>query len=189
MEQLARMARVGTSPAILLMVSKVYVPVLFPTTWLIAWTSLRIDRALGLEAGLFPWPTNFAVAAVSLLLGLLIVGLAYTDLVELGEGSPSPTAGRTRRLVVRGLYAHCRNPSVHGKLLGVLSVGFALNSPAFCFMLIPPILALSLIEKVVRQEPQLIEVFGAEYEEYRKHVPLFIPRLRPWRPDSAPRRA
>jgi protein-S-isoprenylcysteine O-methyltransferase Ste14 len=28
---------------------------------------------------------------------------------------------------------------------------------------------------VVRQEPQLVEVFGEEYERYRKEVPLFIP--------------
>jgi protein-S-isoprenylcysteine O-methyltransferase Ste14 len=33
----------------------------------------------------------------------------------------------------------------------------------------------SLVEKVWRQEPQLVEVFGEEYERYRKEVPLFIP--------------
>ena len=181
MDQWRRMIRVGLSPQILLMVSKVYVPVLFPTTFLIAWTSLAVDRALGLGAFL-PWGVNFAVAAVSLAAGLLVVGLAYTDLVDLGGGSPSPTAGRTTRLVVRGVYAHCRNPSVHGKLLGVLSVGFVLNSPSFCFMLIPAILVVSLVEKVVRQEPQLIAIFGEEYDEYRKHVPLFLPRLTPWQP-------
>ena len=60
-----RMIRVGLSPQILLMVSKVYVPVLFPTTFLIAWTSLAVDRALGLGPFL-PWGVNFAVAAASL---------------------------------------------------------------------------------------------------------------------------
>jgi protein-S-isoprenylcysteine O-methyltransferase Ste14 len=74
-----------------------------------------------------------------------------------------------------GIYAHSRNPSVFGKLFGVLSVGFALNSASFCFILVPLLLAGSLVEKVVRQEPQLVEVFGEEYERYRKEVPLFIP--------------
>lgn len=175
------MIRVGLSPQILLMVSKVYIPVLFPTTFLIAWTSLAVDRWLGV-ASFLPWGLNYAIAALSMASGLAVVGFAYTDLVDLGGGSPSPTAGRTTKLVVRGVYAHCRNPSVHGKLLGVLSVGFVLNSASFCFILIPAILAVSLIEKVVRQEPQLIEIFGDEYEEYRKNVPLFIPRLTPWRP-------
>ena len=37
------------------------------------------------------------------------------------------------------------------------------------------LLTISLVEKVVRQEPQLVEVFGEDYEQYRKDVPLFIP--------------
>ncbi len=181
MADLGQMVRVGLSPQILLMVSKVYVPVLFPTTFLFAFGSLSLDRALGVE-GFIPAPLNYAVAAASLAFGLMIVGLAYTDLVIEGDGSPSPTAGRTQRLVAKGLYARCRNPSVWGKLFGVLSVGFALNSFAFCFLLIPIVLAISLTEKVVRQEPQLVAFFGPEYEEYRKNVPLFLPRLTPWRP-------
>ena len=60
-------------------------------------------------------------------------------------------------------------------MLGVLSVGFALDSPVFCLGLVPLLLAGSLTEKVWRQEPQLVEVFGEEYEAYRAVVPLFIP--------------
>jgi len=54
-------------------------------------------------------------------------------------------------------------------------VGFALNSMAFCFILTPLLLTGSLIEKVWRQEPQLVEIFGDEYLQYQKEVPLFIP--------------
>ena len=64
---------------------------------------------------------------------------------------------------------------MHGKLLGVLAVGFALNSISFCFVLVPLLLAGSLVEKVVRQEPVLVEIFGDEYVQYQKEVPLFIP--------------
>jgi protein-S-isoprenylcysteine O-methyltransferase Ste14 len=177
------MTKTMLSPPILLMVSKVYVPVLFPVTFLFVLASAWLDRALGLPPFL-PVPANVAVAAASMTLGLAVVAWSYTNLVIDGEGSPSPTAGRTRRLVVGGPYAHCRNPSVHGKLLGVLAVGFALNSAAFCFVLVPCVLALSLAEKVLRQEPQLIEAFGDEYREYRENVPLFLPRLTPW---QAPR--
>ena len=74
-----------------------------------------------------------------------------------------------------GIYAWCRNPSIWGKLLGVVAVGFALNSFAFCFIIVPLLLAGSLVEKVVRQEPQLIEIFGEEYIAYRREVPLFVP--------------
>ncbi len=177
------MVKVGTSPEILLMVSKVYIPVLFPTTFLIAWLSLRADAWLGVSSFL-PSPWHYGIAALSMALGMAIWLISYTHLVSMGDGSPSPTAGRTRKLVVRGVYAHCRNPSVWGKLFGVLSVGIVLNSASFCFLLIPAILAVSLVEKVVRQEPQLVDVFGEEYEEYREHVPLFLPRITPWRPDA-----
>lgn len=170
----AAVLRVTTTPQILLMVSKVYIPVLFPLTFLIALASLKLDAALGIRAFL-PEPANLVIAAASLLTGLFVVGVSYAELVTKGEGSPSPTAGRTVKLVRSGIYAWCRNPSVHGKLFGVLSVGFALNSFSFCCILVPLLLTGSLVEKVVRQEPQLVAIFGAEYEAYRREVPLFIP--------------
>lgn len=172
---LARSVRVALTPQILLMVSKVYIPVLFPVTFLIALTAMNIDRGLGFADGFLPVPANYYVAAASLAAGLLVVGITYAELVFRGEGSPSPTAGRTQKLVRSGIYAYCRNPSVHGKLLGVLAVGFALNSFSFCFLLVPLLLAGSLIEKVVRQEPVLVEIFGDEYVQYQKEVPLFVP--------------
>ncbi len=172
---LVRSVRVALTPQILLMVSKVYIPVLFPVTFLIALAALNLDRALGFADGFLPAPANLYIAAVSLVVGLLVVGITYAELVFRGEGSPSPTAGRTMKLVRSGIYAYCRNPSVHGKLLGFLAVGFALNSVSFVFILAPLLLAGSLWEKVARQEPQLVEIFGEEYERYRNEVPLFVP--------------
>lgn len=170
----ASAVRVVRTPQILLMVAKVYIPVLFPLTFLIALVALAIDRALGMTAFL-PSPVNYGVAILSLLSGLGIVGVSYAELVFVGAGSPSPTAGRTMRLVRSGIYAYSRNPSVIGKLLGVLSVGFALNSFAFCCILVPFLLVGSLVEKVWRQEPVLVEIFGDEYVTYKNEVPLFLP--------------
>ncbi|MCB9744636.1 MAG: isoprenylcysteine carboxylmethyltransferase family protein [Alphaproteobacteria bacterium] len=167
--------RAGLSKEILLMVAKVYIPVLFPFTFLIGLSATALDRALGFEHGFLPSPANYGIAALTFLVGLGLWLLTYEQLVHRGEGSPSPTAGRTQKLVTSGIYAYCRNPSIHGKLVGVLSVGIALNSLSFCFILIPALLSISLVEKVVRQEPQLVEVFGEEYTRYRDQVPLFIP--------------
>ena len=167
--------RAALRPTIINMVAKVYVPVLFPLTFLIALMALKIDVLLGFKGGFIPQPANLFVGAISFLLGGALWLWTYEQLTRLGEGSPSPTAGRTTRLARTGIYAHSRNPSLFGKLLGVMSVGFVLNSVAFCFILVPLLLAGSLLEKVVRQEPQLVEFFGEEYEQYRKEVPLFIP--------------
>lgn len=180
---LHRMILVAMSPPIVLMVTKVYVPVLFPVTFGIALAAAWLDRALGFEHGFVPTPLNYGLAAASLVAGLVIVGVSYAELVTAGEGSPSPTAGRTLKLVRTGIYAYCRNPSVHGKLLGVLSVGLVLNSLSFCLVLVPLLLAGSLTEKVWRQEPQLVDVFGDAYLRYKEEVPLFIPwkLFRIWR--------
>jgi protein-S-isoprenylcysteine O-methyltransferase Ste14 len=167
--------RAVLGPTILNMVAKVYIPVLFPLTFLIALCAIELDTVLGFGGGFLPEPTHYMVAISSLVLGAVLWLWTYEQLTRLGAGSPSPTAGRTTQLARSGIYAHSRNPSVFGKLFGVLSVGFALNSASFCFILVPLLLAGSLVEKVVRQEPQLVEVFGEEYERYRKEVPLFIP--------------
>jgi len=172
---LLNILRAGLRPGILNMVAKVYIPILFPLTFLIALTALWVDRLLGWEAGFLPPGHNLWIAAVSFVTGAVLWLWTYEQLTRVGEGSPSPTAGRTLRLVTSGIYAHSRNPSLFGKLLGVLAVGFALNSFSFCFILIPLLLVGSLFEKVWRQEPQLLELFGEEYERYREEVPLFIP--------------
>jgi protein-S-isoprenylcysteine O-methyltransferase Ste14 len=162
-------------PTILNMVAKVYIPVLFPLTFLIALASIKMDGLLGFNDGFLSTPANYGVALGSFVLGGVLWLWTYEQLTRLGDGSPSPTAGRTTRLARTGIYAHSRNPSLFGKLLGVLSVGFILNSISFCGILVPVLLAGSLVEKVVRQEPQLVDLFGEEYEQYRKEVPLFIP--------------
>ena len=157
------------------MVAKVYIPVLFPLTFLIALAAIKMDAYLGFEQGFLPSGQALYIGGISFLLAGVLWLWTYEQLTRLGEGSPSPTAGRTTRLARTGIYAHSRNPSLFGKLLGVMSVGFALNSVSFCFILVPLLLTGSLLEKVIRQEPQLVEVFGEEYEHYRKDVPLFIP--------------
>ncbi len=175
MSALDGIIRAALSPAITGMVAKVYVPVLFPLTFLIALVATWMDGLLGFGTGFLPAPTNLGVAAATFVVGAVAWLSTYEQLSRVGKGSPSPTAGRTQVLVTTGIYAHSRNPSIFGKLLGVLAVGFALNSVSFCFVLVPLLLTGSLFEKVWRQEPQLVEVFGEEYERYRQQVPLFVP--------------
>lgn len=172
---ISKIIGVGLSRPIVLMVCKVYIPVLFPLTFVIALGALKLDTMLGFEGGFLSTPENLTIAAITFAIALVLWLGTYIQLVQIGKGSPSPTAGRTQTLVTSGIYSYSRNPSLFGKLLGVQSVGVALNSISFCFVLVPLLLAFSLIEKVMRQEPQLIEVFGDEYLRYREAVPLFVP--------------
>jgi len=169
------MVGAAINPFIVDMVLKVYIPVLFPLTFLIGLTSLKLDKLFGFQDGFIQEPNNFLMAGTSFIIGAVFWLWTYEQLATLGDGSPSPTAGRTMKLVTTGIYAYTRNPSLFGKLLGVFAVGLALNSFSFCFVLIPLLLTGSLIEKVWRQEPQLVEIFGDDYVEYRENVPLFLP--------------
>ena len=170
-----KLVKTALQPHISLMVAKVYIPILFPLTFLIGMSALALDNVLGFKDGFITSPHNYTAAAISFVTGAVLWIWTYEQLTRVGEGSPSPTAGRTLKLVQTGIYAHSRNPSLFGKLLGFFAVGLALNSISFCFILTPLLLTGSLIEKVWRQEPQLVEIFGQDYIEYRNQTPLFIP--------------
>lgn len=175
MHLLRRAIQVLFTPQILLMVAKVYIPVLFPLTFLIALLALWLDRVLGFGDGFLPDSWTWILAGASFALGSAIWSIAYASIVYEGKGSPSPTAGRTQHLVTTGIYALCRYPSVWGKLFGVWAVGLALNSFTFCVILVPLLLAGSLVEKIWRQEPQNEAIFGEAWVRYRQQVPFFFP--------------
>jgi protein-S-isoprenylcysteine O-methyltransferase Ste14 len=163
------------TPQILHMLAKVYIPVLFPLTFLIVLVGLAADRWLGLPEVMLPHPLGSIVGGVVFALGFVVWLISYAHIVIVGKGSPSPTAGRTQQLVTTGIYSLCRYPSVHGKFYGVLGLGIALDSYTFTFVLCPLLLAGSLIEKAWRQEPQNLAVFGDDWLHYRRRVPFFIP--------------
>ena len=69
---LLRAIRVGFSPPILNMVSKVYIPVLFPLTFLIALLALWMDRKMGFGGGFLPEGSHLWVALASFCLGAIL---------------------------------------------------------------------------------------------------------------------
>lgn len=113
----------------------------------------------------------------------VIVGLAlmvWTNrlFTTVGEGTLAPW-NPPQRFVVRGIYQHVRNPM----LLGVFSilVGEAI------FFGSPPLLGLFAIFCLLNiiyipfvEEPGLLKRFGENYLLYKKNVPRWIPRWKPW---------
>ena len=99
-----------------------------------------------------------------------------------GEGTPAPWAP-PKHFVVRGPYAFVRNPMI-------LSVIFVLLGEACFFGSIPTAIwcllfwVINTVYFIYFEEPGLAKRFGGEYEEYKKHVRRWIPRLTPWRPVS-----
>ena len=96
----------------------------------------------------------------------------------LGEGTLAPW-DETRRLVVRGVYRHVRNPMITGVLCLLLGEASLLGSLPllgwFALFLLANALYIPLAE-----ERGLERRFGEEYLLYKRNVPRWIPRVRPW---------
>ena len=147
--------------------------------------------APGVVAGLVPylltgWERDGGVSTVLVVLGWLLVagGLAallpsFARFALQGLGTPAPVAP-TEHLVVTGLYRHVRNPMYLA--VGALIAGQALILGRPVLLLYAALFG-AVVFAFVRgyEEPALTRQFGEEYAAYRRAVPGWWPRLRPWR--------
>ena len=137
--------------------------------------------APGVLTGLLPWwltrwevrwSGGWAVplqllGAVLAAVGVGVLVSSFVRFVREGAGTPAPVAP-ARHLIVGGLYRHVRNP-IYVALIAV-------------------ILGQALVASFVRwrEEPVLARRFGTPYAEYRRAVPGWVPRLRPWHASPTP---
>jgi len=84
-------------------------------------------------------------------------------------------------LIASGPYAWVRNPMVTGVFAALFGLGLLLHSIGIALIWTPAYVLIHLIELKRVEEPELARRFGAAYMEYRKRVPMFIPRLRRFR--------
>ena len=131
---------------------------------------------------------HLASDTISLLgIPLIIAGLTFlfatsSMFSSIGEGTLAPWSP-TQKLVLQGPYAHTRNPMISGVLAVLLGESFLFASiPIFLWFVL--FFAINNLYFSFFEEPGLLRRFGEEYEEYRKHVPRWIPRVTPWNPDN-----
>jgi protein-S-isoprenylcysteine O-methyltransferase Ste14 len=102
-----------------------------------------------------------------------------------GDGTPLPL-DTTRHLVVRGIYAHLRNPMAVFGLTQGLAVSCLLGTRLGVVYVIAGAVAWNLVARP-REERALLERFGSDYGAYRSAVPCWWPRLRAYRADDSSR--
>jgi protein-S-isoprenylcysteine O-methyltransferase Ste14 len=128
-----------------------------------------------------PWLGLQVLGVVLIAAGAAFVLHAFWRFVSEGIGTPAPVAA-PQRLVVGGVYRHVRNPMYVAVLATIVGEVLLLGQP----VLLAYAAALWVVfASFVRlyEEPTLTERFGADYEDYRRNVPAWLPRPRPWRPD------
>ena len=97
-----------------------------------------------------------------------------------GRGTLAPW-DPPRQLVVTGLYRYVRNPMISGVVLVLFGEALLLLSwPHVRWAVL--FLGINCVYIPLLEEPGLAQRFGPSYREYCRHVPRFLPRLRPWEP-------
>jgi protein-S-isoprenylcysteine O-methyltransferase Ste14 len=118
-----------------------------------------------------------AVGCVLVVAGVaLYLMCAFWGFALRGKGTPAPI-DPPKQLVMEGPYRIVRNPMYWSVLFVMLGEALAFRSLALaeigCVFF-----ACTALFVMVYEEPLLHEKFGAEYEEYCRRVPRWIPRLR-----------
>jgi protein-S-isoprenylcysteine O-methyltransferase Ste14 len=145
--------------------------------------SLGFDIVVGVLLWI-PLPGTPFAAAIALLGALLVLsGLAFALWGRLALGKMyfiSTNFGAQtfagHRLITSGPYAIVRHPMYFGIIVAVLSSLMLYQTWTTVFLIV---LALIVVRRALREEEVLAKTFGAEWDEYRRRVPMILPRIFP----------
>jgi protein-S-isoprenylcysteine O-methyltransferase Ste14 len=152
-----------------------------PTLGTILFVALVPGTVIGsIPYALSGWRLAEAVAlrwagACLLLLALPVFVDFLVRFVREGRGTPAPGAD-PERLVIGGAFRYVRNPGYVG-VVGLI-VGQSLLFASAAVLAHAAIMALAFhLFVVFHEEPYLRRRFGAQYDEYQRRVPRWLPRF------------
>ncbi|MCI0541567.1 MAG: isoprenylcysteine carboxylmethyltransferase family protein [Verrucomicrobiales bacterium] len=141
--------------------------------WLLpSWLGFEVETA---GEGRWRW-----IAGVPSVLGFAVALRCVWDFGRTGRGTPAPIAP-PKRLVVVGFYRYVRNPMYLGFFVGWVGLWVVFGRANLAAITVALLVVLGTALFVLRyEEPTLRKMFGAEYEEYCRNVPRWVPRMRAW---------
>ncbi len=141
--------------------------------WLLpSWLGFQVDIV---HATSWRW-----IAAVPSVLGFAVALRCVWDFGRTGHGTPAPIAP-PQKLVVVGFYRYVRNPMYVGFITGWIGLWIVFGRANLRAIAIAVAVVIG-VDLFVRfyEEPTLDRMFGADYEEYRRNVRRWLPRLHAW---------
>jgi len=132
-------------------------------------------------------PFGFLAAAVFFVFARptfksLLIGLGISLIGLLIRAWASGHIRKNAELAISGPYAYTRNPLYFGSFL--LGLGFTIGSGRWQLGILFALLFLGIYLPVMRVESRtLAELFGEQFQKYANAVPLFLPRITPYRGD------
>ena len=136
--------------------------------------SLQVDKFLGLPK-LLPTSLNIIVSVPILATGLFFMLWSILHFIKV-KGTPVPF-NPPSKLVTTGPYAYVRNPMLSGVFILLFGLSILFRSISLVFIFTPLFVLLNVLELKAIEEPELEKRLGREYSEYKKRVPMFIPRV------------
>jgi len=125
---------------------------------------------------------NIPLGSLLFLAGLAVLATTVNALHKIGEGTIAPWEP-TLNLVTSGLYAYVRNPMIGGAVLVLIGEAMFFGSDKILIWSFLFLILNSLYFKFI-EEPALEERFGEKYSEYKKSVPMWVPKRKPWGKDK-----
>lgn len=152
--------------------------------------------APGTVAGIVPWLLSHWTINPPFLgleplraAGIALIAVGLVPLIDSfrrfaieGLGTPAPLLP-SQTLIVTGFYRNVRNPMYIGVVSAILGQSLLFSDATLLAYAFAVWLAFHIFI-VWYEEPTLSRQFGLSYDEFRKHVPRWIPRLTPWRASS-----
>lgn len=127
-----------------------------------------------------PSPILAIIGGVIGVVGLVGLIATIRMFILIGNGTIMPW-DPTRKLVIVSMYRHVRNPMILSLI--TIQIGEALLFASWGIAVLALFFfVLNTIYFIYSEEPGLEKRFGREYVEYKKNVPRWIPRLKPWQP-------
>src|SRR5580704_11077729 len=140
--------------------------------WLLPqWLGFKVELA---GAARWRW-----LAAIPSALGFAVALHCVWDFGRTGHGTPAPFAP-PQRLVVVGFYRYVRNPMYLGFLTGWIGLWIVFGRANWSVIAaVAVVFGVNLFVRLY-EEPHLHKVFGTDYQEYRRNVRRWLPRMKPW---------
>jgi protein-S-isoprenylcysteine O-methyltransferase Ste14 len=156
-----------------LLLTPVGLIVFFGLLLCVVFGSLYMDRALGFPK-LLPGPIGILIGVMLLSIGLVIWAWCVVSFSK-AKGTPVPF-NPPQELVTEGPYAWSRNPMLTGVFAFLFGIGFMLRSVSMVFVWTPGFVVFNVLELWLIEEPELERRFGEDYKEYKRRVPMFLPK-------------
>jgi protein-S-isoprenylcysteine O-methyltransferase Ste14 len=121
---------------------------------------------------------NFSIPIFHLILAIPITVLGAWFAIQ-GVKATTLKVSETHRaekVITTGIYSRIRHPQYFGGILAHIGITFLLS--ALFSLISTPLIVLYNYLTCWKEEKELIKEFGREYEDYRKKVPMLIPKIK-----------